>query len=74
MNELQDLFTHAQLVGGDAAFEQRMAQVVGFVDEPDVGLALPLDIRGTAFQQRVWQALREIPAGETASYRDIARG
>jgi AraC family transcriptional regulator of adaptative response/methylated-DNA-[protein]-cysteine methyltransferase len=46
---------------------------VGFVEAPAVGLDLPLDIRGTAFQQRVWQALREIPAGETASYSEIAR-
>ncbi len=46
---------------------------MGFVETPAVGLDLPLDIRGTAFQQRVWQALREIPAGETASYSEIAR-
>ncbi|PWC20469.1 bifunctional DNA-binding transcriptional regulator/O6-methylguanine-DNA methyltransferase Ada [Brenneria roseae subsp. roseae] len=72
VNELQAMFAHAQLVGGDADFEQRMAQVVGFVDDPNIGLALPLDIRGTAFQQRVWQALRDIPVGETASYREIA--
>ncbi|MBJ7222013.1 MULTISPECIES: bifunctional DNA-binding transcriptional regulator/O6-methylguanine-DNA methyltransferase Ada [unclassified Brenneria] len=72
VNALQDMFANAQLVGGDAAFEQRVAQVVGFVDAPEIGLALPLDIRGTAFQRRVWQALRDIPAGETASYRDIA--
>lgn len=66
------MFANAQLVGGDAAFERRVAQVVGFVDAPEIGLALPLDIRGTAFQQRVWQALRDIPIGETASYSDIA--
>jgi len=47
--------------------------VVGFVDAPALGLDLPLDIRGTAFQQRVWQALREIPVGETVSYAEIAR-
>ena len=46
--------------------------MVGFVEAPGIGLHLPLDVRGTAFQQRVWQALREIPAGETASYTDIA--
>lgn len=72
VNELQDMFANAQLMGGDAVFEQRMAQVVGFVDAPRIGLALPLDIRGTLFQQRVWQVLRDIPAGETASYSDIA--
>ncbi|RLM18874.1 6-O-methylguanine DNA methyltransferase [Brenneria goodwinii] len=72
VKELQDMFANAQLVGGDTGFEQRMAQVVGFVDAPEIGLALPLDIRGTLFQQRVWQALRDIPTGETASYSDIA--
>jgi AraC family transcriptional regulator of adaptative response/methylated-DNA-[protein]-cysteine methyltransferase len=71
--EVQDQFPHAHLIGGDRAFEQLVAHVVGFVEAPAVGLDLPLDIRGTAFQQRVWQALREIPAGETASYADIAR-
>jgi AraC family transcriptional regulator of adaptative response/methylated-DNA-[protein]-cysteine methyltransferase len=46
--------------------------VVGFVEAPALGLDLPLDVRGTAFQQRVWQALRAIPSGTTASYKDIA--
>lgn len=50
-----------------------MAQVVGLIEAPENGLALPLDIRGTAFQQRVWQALQAIPVGETVSYADIAR-
>lgn len=72
IDELQDRFALASFIGGDRDFEQRMAQVVGFVDDPTIGLALPLDIRGTAFQQRVWQALRRIPVGETVSYRDIA--
>jgi AraC family transcriptional regulator of adaptative response/methylated-DNA-[protein]-cysteine methyltransferase len=45
---------------------------VGFVEAPAVGLHLPLDVRGTAFKQRVWQALQEIPAGSTASYTEIA--
>ncbi|MEQ9887344.1 bifunctional DNA-binding transcriptional regulator/O6-methylguanine-DNA methyltransferase Ada [Pectobacterium zantedeschiae] len=72
LNSLQTMFANAQLIGGDAVFEQRMAQVVGFVDDPSIGLTLPLDIRGTAFQQRVWQALRAIPAGETLSYREVA--
>ncbi|MEC5344312.1 bifunctional DNA-binding transcriptional regulator/O6-methylguanine-DNA methyltransferase Ada [Brenneria populi] len=74
VNELQEMFANARLLGGDAAFEQRMAQVVGFVEAPKIGLALPLDIRGTLFQQRVWQALRDIPVGETASYGAIAAG
>lgn len=50
-----------------------IAKVIGFVEAPAIGLDLPLDVRGTAFQQRVWQALREIPAGSTASYGEVAR-
>jgi AraC family transcriptional regulator, regulatory protein of adaptative response / methylated-DNA-[protein]-cysteine methyltransferase len=72
VKDLQDRFPQATLVGGDAGFEKLVAKVVGFVEAPRVGLDLPLDVRGTAFQQRVWQALREIPAGKTASYTDIA--
>lgn len=70
--DLQDRFPRAELMGGDAEFEQLIATVVGFVEAPGIGLDLPLDVRGTAFQQRVWQALREIPVGETASYGAIA--
>ena len=69
---LQDRFPKAELVGADQEFEQWVAQVVGYVDAPKLGLDLPLDVRGTAFQQRVWQALREIPAGTTASYAEVA--
>jgi AraC family transcriptional regulator of adaptative response/methylated-DNA-[protein]-cysteine methyltransferase len=71
--DLQDQFPQADLIGGDAEFEQLVSKVVGFVEAPALGLDLPLDVRGTAFQQRVWQALRKIPAGSTASYTDIAR-
>jgi len=71
--DLQDRFPKANLIGGDHAFEQLVAQVVGFVEAPAIGLDLPLDVRGTAFQQRVWQALREIPAGVTASYSEVAQ-
>jgi AraC family transcriptional regulator, regulatory protein of adaptative response / methylated-DNA-[protein]-cysteine methyltransferase len=70
--ELQDRFPKAQLIGGDRDFEALVARVVGLVEAPGLGHELPLDIRGTAFQQRVWQALREIPMGTTASYTDIA--
>ena len=70
--DLQDRFPHARLVGGDAGFEDVVAKVVGLVEAPAIGLDLPLDVRGKAFQQRVWQALREIPAGATASYAEIA--
>jgi AraC family transcriptional regulator of adaptative response/methylated-DNA-[protein]-cysteine methyltransferase len=72
VHELQDRFPKAHLVGGDKAFERVVARVVGLVERPALGLDLPLDVRGTAFQQRVWQALREIPAGATTSYRDLA--
>jgi AraC family transcriptional regulator of adaptative response/methylated-DNA-[protein]-cysteine methyltransferase len=71
--DLQDQFPRANLIGGDAEFEQLVSKVVGFVEAPGLGLDLPLDVRGTAFQQRVWQALREIPAGNTVSYSDIAK-
>ncbi|CAO3356803.1 bifunctional DNA-binding transcriptional regulator/O6-methylguanine-DNA methyltransferase Ada [Azospirillum palustre] len=72
LRDLQDRFPRAELIGGDPAFEATVAQVVGFVEAPGTSLALPLDIGGTAFQQRVWQALRAIPAGRTASYAEIA--
>lgn len=71
--DLQDHFPNANIIGGDDQFEKLVAQVVGFVETPQIGLDLPLDIRGTAFHQRVWQALREIPVGETISYADIAK-
>jgi len=70
--DLQDQFPKAELIGGDADFEQLVAQVVGFIEAPAIGLNLPLDVRGTVFQQRVWQALRDIPPGATASYTEIA--
>jgi AraC family transcriptional regulator of adaptative response/methylated-DNA-[protein]-cysteine methyltransferase len=72
VRDLQDRFPKARLVGGDKDYESLVARVVGFVEAPGIGLDLPLDVRGTAFQQRVWQALREIPVGRTASYTDIA--
>ena len=71
--DLQKRFPQAVLAGGDAQFEQWVARVVGFVDAPQLGLDLPLDVRGTVFQQRVWQALCEIPLGSTASYAEIAQ-
>ena len=70
--DLQDQFPHADIVGGDRAFEQLVARVVGFVDDPRGAFDLPLDISGTAFQQRVWQELRAIPIGTTSSYAEIA--
>ncbi len=73
VRELQDRFPKARLIGGDEDFERLVAKVVGFIGRPTLGLELPLDVRGTAFQQRVWQALREIPSGSTASYAEVAR-
>jgi AraC family transcriptional regulator of adaptative response/methylated-DNA-[protein]-cysteine methyltransferase len=69
----QEQFPRAELVGGEAGFDAWVAQVVACIDAPGSGLKLPLDIRGTAFQQRVWQALGKIPVGQTASYAAIAR-
>ncbi len=73
VRSLQDRFPKARLTGGDQDFERLVAEVVGFVEAPAQGLGLPLDIRGTAFQQRVWNAIRKIPAGSTASYAEIAK-
>jgi AraC family transcriptional regulator, regulatory protein of adaptative response / methylated-DNA-[protein]-cysteine methyltransferase len=72
-HELQRRFPRASIVGADRAFERLVAIAVGLVETPHVGSELPLDIRGTAFQQRVWKALRTIPVGKTASYSEIAR-
>jgi AraC family transcriptional regulator of adaptative response/methylated-DNA-[protein]-cysteine methyltransferase len=71
--DLQDRFPHAELRGAEADFEATVAKVVGFVESPGLGLDLPLDVRGTAFQQRVWQALRAIPSGSTVSYAELAQ-
>lgn len=70
--ELETIFPHARREQADAAFAARVAQVIASVDNHAVALALPLDIRGTAFQRQVWQALRAIRSGETASYQQVA--
>ncbi|TAN13520.1 MAG: bifunctional DNA-binding transcriptional regulator/O6-methylguanine-DNA methyltransferase Ada, partial [Burkholderiaceae bacterium] len=67
VRDLQDQFPKAEIIGGDGAFEQLVAEVVGFIEAPAKGLHLPLDVQGTAFQERVWRALREIPPGATVS-------
>ncbi|MES1940802.1 adenosine deaminase [Salinisphaera sp. T5B8] len=72
IQSLQARFARAQLIGGDGVFEDYVATVVGFVEAPVQALDLPLDIRGTVFQQRVWHALQRIPCGQTASYAEIA--
>lgn len=71
--DLQDRFPNANFKGGDKEFEEIVAKVISFVETPGIGLDLPLDVRGTAFQQRVWQALRKIPAGKTVSYSELAK-
>ncbi len=70
--DLQNRFPQANLVGGDRNFGNLVARVVGVIEAPKIGVDLPLDVQGTAFQQRVWQALCEIPAGSTSSYSKIA--
>lgn len=72
VRDLQDMFQKAHFIGGDADFELLVAQVIGYVEAPAVGLNLPLDVRGTAFQERVWQTLRTIPPGTTVSYTELA--
>ncbi len=73
VEDLQDRFREANRIGANPDFEQLIAKVVGFIEVPALGLDLPLDVRGTAFQQRVWSALRDIPLGSTASYAEIAQ-
>jgi len=73
VRDLQDQFPKADLVGGESGYEDLVAKVIGLIERPGAGLDLPLDIRGTAFQRRVWKALQQIPLGTTASYADIAK-
>lgn len=70
---LQRRFPRARIVPAGAEFAQRLKIVLALIESPARGLDLPLDLQGTAFQRRVWQALRSIPAGTTASYSEIAR-
>jgi AraC family transcriptional regulator of adaptative response/methylated-DNA-[protein]-cysteine methyltransferase len=73
VRDVQARFPQAEPSGADPDVEQLIAKVVDFIEAPALALDLPLDVRGTAFQQRVWQALRDIPAGTTISYAEIAR-
>jgi AraC family transcriptional regulator of adaptative response/methylated-DNA-[protein]-cysteine methyltransferase len=73
IRDLQDQLPKANLIGDEPRFEDGVAKVVGLIEQPGIGLDLPLDIRGTAFQQRVWKALQQIPPGSTATYTDIAK-
>ena len=65
-------FPKAELTAGDAGFEPTLARVAAAVDRPGPAQALALDLQGTLFQMRVWEALRAIPAGKTATYREVA--
>ncbi|MCB5189940.1 bifunctional DNA-binding transcriptional regulator/O6-methylguanine-DNA methyltransferase Ada [Methylobacillus arboreus] len=73
LTELRSIFPHAELVWGNSGFEQLLAKVVELVVNPTQAVELPLDIQGTAFQQRVWQLLRAIPPGQTVSYSELAQ-
>jgi AraC family transcriptional regulator of adaptative response/methylated-DNA-[protein]-cysteine methyltransferase len=73
VRNLQDRFSNAHLIGADRDYESLVARVVAFVDTPGSGLNLPLDVRGTAFQRRVWQKLQEIPVGKKVTYAEVAR-
>lgn len=72
IRDLHQRFPRARLIGADRDYEDLVARVVGLVEAPGLGADLPLDVRGTAFQQRVWLALRQIPVGTTATYAEIA--
>ena len=72
VRDLQDRFPKANLIGNEPGYEDLVAKVVGLIEEPGIGFDLPLDIRGTVFQRRVWKALQQIPPGSTVSYSDIA--
>jgi AraC family transcriptional regulator of adaptative response/methylated-DNA-[protein]-cysteine methyltransferase len=73
LHDLENRFPKARLIGGDADFEQLVAKVVAYVERPEGELDVPLDIRGTVFQRRVWRALLDLPFGETCSYQEIAK-
>jgi AraC family transcriptional regulator of adaptative response/methylated-DNA-[protein]-cysteine methyltransferase len=73
IDDLQHRFPKARLVPGNARDDGTLARVIAFIEAPEAELDLPLDLRGTPFQQRVWQALRDIPLGQTSTYTEIAR-
>jgi AraC family transcriptional regulator of adaptative response/methylated-DNA-[protein]-cysteine methyltransferase len=71
-DDLHRRFPRSAIIAADGELETPLAKVIGFVEAPSAGLDWPLDIKGTAFQRRVWQALAEIPPGSTVSYADVA--
>jgi len=70
--DLRRRYPNATIVTDDRALADHVAAVLRFIERPRAGLALPLDLQGTAFQKRVWDALRRIPPGETRSYSEVA--
>jgi AraC family transcriptional regulator of adaptative response/methylated-DNA-[protein]-cysteine methyltransferase len=72
VRDLQRRFPGAERIARDKSFTELVCKVITFVDDPSIGWNLPLDLRGTAFQHRVWQALREIPLGTTRTYAELA--
>jgi AraC family transcriptional regulator of adaptative response/methylated-DNA-[protein]-cysteine methyltransferase len=73
IRDLQDRFPTAELTGAAADIDNCVSKIVELVEHPEIECDLPLDVQGTDFQQRVWQALRTIPLGHTASYAEIAK-
>jgi AraC family transcriptional regulator of adaptative response/methylated-DNA-[protein]-cysteine methyltransferase len=71
--ELQQIFPLAHRETGSEQFAQHVTQVVQKIDDPQSPFTLPLDLRGTAFQLKVWQALRTLAPGETVSYQTLAK-
>jgi AraC family transcriptional regulator, regulatory protein of adaptative response / methylated-DNA-[protein]-cysteine methyltransferase len=72
--ELRNRFPTAAPTPGGPELDSLAARVAAIVDAPALGLDMPLDVSGTPFQRRVWQALRQIPPGATASYAEVAAG
>ncbi|HET9930801.1 MAG TPA: bifunctional DNA-binding transcriptional regulator/O6-methylguanine-DNA methyltransferase Ada [Polyangiaceae bacterium] len=70
--ELEQRFRKAKLERADATYERQLRRVIALVEKPATGLNLPLDVRGTAFQERVWRALAKIPPGQTLTYTELA--
>jgi AraC family transcriptional regulator, regulatory protein of adaptative response / methylated-DNA-[protein]-cysteine methyltransferase len=73
VRDLQEQFPKADLTSNESGYDGLVTKVAGLIEKPGAGLDLPLHVRGTAFQQRVWKALQQIPVGSTASYRDVAK-
>jgi AraC family transcriptional regulator of adaptative response/methylated-DNA-[protein]-cysteine methyltransferase len=72
VTDLAARFPEAKLVVNEAVVQDDLAKTIRFVDQPTEGLDLPLDLRGTPFQRRVWEALRTIPVGTTVTYGELA--